>query len=98
MKHAEDHKYIANEQHSARKGRASINVVAMSRFTTETQHYQRSNAAMTDCNAKSCNDWIIPELLALLYAKAGCPPAVVKLMYSALVQLKYSMITALSVL
>eukprot|EP00957_Ditylum_brightwellii_P125123 9538246-Ditylum_brightwellii.AAC.1 len=98
MKHVEDHKYIAGKQHSGRECTASINVVAISRLTTETQHYQCSNAAMTDCNAKSCFDRITPELLALLYAKAGCPPAVVELMYSALVQLEYSMITALSIL
>eukprot|EP00957_Ditylum_brightwellii_P014862 1120552-Ditylum_brightwellii.AAC.1 len=56
----------------------------MSRFTTETQHYQCSNAAMTDCDAKLYFDQITLELLALLYAKAGCPPAVVELIYSAL--------------
>eukprot|EP00957_Ditylum_brightwellii_P005486 419899-Ditylum_brightwellii.AAC.1 len=97
MKHAEDHGYLADEQHGDRKGRTSIDIVLLSHVTTEIQHYQQSNAAMTDCNAKPCFNCITPELLALLYANVGCPPAIVELMHSALVQLEYSMITALGV-
>eukprot|EP00957_Ditylum_brightwellii_P111221 8481289-Ditylum_brightwellii.AAC.1 len=52
---------------------------------------------MTDCDAKACYNKITPELLELMYAKAGCPPQVVKLLYSALTQLEYHMVTALGV-
>eukprot|EP00957_Ditylum_brightwellii_P024991 1890248-Ditylum_brightwellii.AAC.1 len=46
---------------------------------------------MTNCNAKHP----IPELLALLYTKDQCPPLLVELLYSALVQLEYAMLTAI---
>eukprot|EP00957_Ditylum_brightwellii_P026137 1976507-Ditylum_brightwellii.AAC.1 len=95
LKHAKEHNYLADEQRDRWEGRASVNVVALTRFTTETQHYQQCNAATTDCDAKSCYDCITPELLALLYNKIGCPPAVVEFLYSALTQLEFSMSTAL---
>eukprot|EP00957_Ditylum_brightwellii_P211823 15366642-Ditylum_brightwellii.AAC.1 len=74
MKHSEEHNYLEDEQHGGREGRSLIDVVALKQFTTETHHYQQSNADMTDCDAKACYNRITSELLALLYAKAGCPP------------------------
>eukprot|EP00957_Ditylum_brightwellii_P190199 14477927-Ditylum_brightwellii.AAC.1 len=84
MKHAEDHKYLADAQHRGRAELASIDVVALKQFTTETQHYQRCNSRMSDCNAKASYNRITPELLSLLYYKAGYPKEVVELMYKAL--------------
>eukprot|EP00957_Ditylum_brightwellii_P193389 14725391-Ditylum_brightwellii.AAC.1 len=81
MKQAEDHAYLSDAQHGRREGQASINVVALTRFMPETQHYQWCNTSMTDCDAKECYYRMTPELLALLYAKAGCPPQVVELLY-----------------
>eukprot|EP00957_Ditylum_brightwellii_P069479 5276019-Ditylum_brightwellii.AAC.1 len=80
------------------EGRVSVDVVALTRFTTETHHYQQCNAATTYCDTKSCYVHITPELLALLYAKTGCPLAVVEFFYSALTQLEFSMSTTLGIL
>eukprot|EP00957_Ditylum_brightwellii_P149802 11408258-Ditylum_brightwellii.AAC.1 len=95
MKHSEEHNHLSDEQHKGQEECASINVVAITRFTLETYHYQRINASMTDCNAKSCYNKITPELLVLLYAKAGCPLQIIELLYSALTQLEYVMLIAL---
>eukprot|EP00957_Ditylum_brightwellii_P005068 385322-Ditylum_brightwellii.AAC.1 len=95
MKYSEEHGYLADKQHGGRKVRASIDVVALNRFTAETHHYQQSNAGRTNCNGKACYDRITPKLLALLYAKVGCPPQAIELLYSALTQLEYTMITAI---
>eukprot|EP00957_Ditylum_brightwellii_P096934 7381881-Ditylum_brightwellii.AAC.1 len=98
MKHTEDHKYLADEQHRGRSRQASIDVVALKQFTAETQHYQRCNSGMTDCNAKACYNRITPELLLLLYYKAGYPKEVVELMYKALTMLEYAMTRAMGIL
>eukprot|EP00957_Ditylum_brightwellii_P098732 7520610-Ditylum_brightwellii.AAC.1 len=94
MNHSEEHRYLADEQHGDREGRTSVDVVALKQFTTETHHYQMSNAGMTDCNKKACYDRNTLELLALLYAKARCTTQVVDLLYSALTKLKYYTTTA----
>eukprot|EP00957_Ditylum_brightwellii_P151445 11533394-Ditylum_brightwellii.AAC.1 len=94
MKHSEELGYLADEQHGGREGRTSVNVVALKQFTTETHHYQKSNAGITDYNTKACYNRIMPELLALLYAKARYPTQVVDLLYSALIKLEYYMTMA----
>eukprot|EP00957_Ditylum_brightwellii_P043823 3323217-Ditylum_brightwellii.AAC.1 len=63
----------------------------------ETQHYQRCNAGMANCNAKACYNRITLELLLLLYYKSGCPKEVVELMYKALTNLEYAMEIALGI-
>eukprot|EP00957_Ditylum_brightwellii_P076329 5801398-Ditylum_brightwellii.AAC.1 len=73
MKHSEEHKYFTDKPHSSREGQTLIDVVKLEQFTADVHHYQWSNAGMAGCNAKDCYNQITPELLALLYAKAGCP-------------------------
>eukprot|EP00957_Ditylum_brightwellii_P200171 15259662-Ditylum_brightwellii.AAC.1 len=97
MKHLETQNYLTDKQNGGREGRASIDIVALKLFTAKVHHYQQSNPGITDCNTKACYDQITRELLTLLYTKAGCPPKVVDLLYSALTSLEYSMVTALEI-
>eukprot|EP00957_Ditylum_brightwellii_P037340 2826169-Ditylum_brightwellii.AAC.1 len=73
MHNAEKHKYLHDDQHSRRIGRAAIDIVLGKTFSFETFHFQWSNFGCTDCDAKACYDRIIPIVLLLAYYKAGLP-------------------------
>eukprot|EP00957_Ditylum_brightwellii_P059387 4509042-Ditylum_brightwellii.AAC.1 len=75
MKHSEEHNHLANKKHGGQEGHASINIVAITRFTSGIHHYQQSNASMTDCDAKSCYNRIAP--------RTTCPPLHQSLMSTA---------------
>eukprot|EP00957_Ditylum_brightwellii_P005910 448153-Ditylum_brightwellii.AAC.1 len=53
VKHSEEHGYLADKQHGGREGRTLIDIMAIKQFTMKVHHYQRSNAGMTDCDAKA---------------------------------------------
>eukprot|EP00957_Ditylum_brightwellii_P144051 10976326-Ditylum_brightwellii.AAC.1 len=61
------------EKHDHRYGRTASDVTLLSALTTETFTLQGANAALTDCDAKACCDWILPQLVSLTPHKAGLP-------------------------
>eukprot|EP00957_Ditylum_brightwellii_P139841 10655553-Ditylum_brightwellii.AAC.1 len=63
-----------------------------STFILESIHLQHANATFTDCNAKSCYDFIITIITALVKYKAGLPANACILLAKALKQMKYSMV------
>ena len=73
MKHSERHKTIVDEQYGGRIGRSAIDVVLLKECTLAIMHLQRSNGAITDCDAKACYDRILACIAALTNFKAGLP-------------------------
>eukprot|EP00978_Attheya_sp_CCMP212_P032184 scaffold124289_cov63-Attheya_sp.AAC.2 len=60
-----------DEQYGGRNGRSAIDVVMLMELTLGIFHLQRSNGAITDCDATACYDCIIALLVALAYSKAA---------------------------
>eukprot|EP00978_Attheya_sp_CCMP212_P043529 scaffold286017_cov40-Attheya_sp.AAC.4 len=76
MNNSERHKYIVDEQYGGSNGRAASDVVLLKEFTLAIMHMQRSNGAITDCDAKACYDRILTIIAALTNYKAGLPECV----------------------
>ena len=73
MPQAEKLKHLSEDQHGGRNGRGAVDIALGKVFKYETFHFQRSNIACTDCDAKACYDQIIPLVLLLTYVKLGLP-------------------------
>ncbi len=97
MKHCEHHKTIVDEQYGGRTGRAAIDVVLLKECTLAIMHLQRSNGAITDCDAKACYDRILAIIATLTNAKAGLPEHLCTFFAKALEQMRYHMVTAYGV-
>eukprot|EP00957_Ditylum_brightwellii_P048634 3690600-Ditylum_brightwellii.AAC.1 len=62
-------------------------------LTTEIFNLQRSNATITDCDAKVCYNSILPQLVSLDAHKLGLPHNICKLYIRTLQRMKNVMIT-----
>eukprot|EP00957_Ditylum_brightwellii_P205176 15342661-Ditylum_brightwellii.AAC.2 len=51
-----------------------------------------SNIAFTDCDARACYDWVVPEITALAQYQAGPPDYVVLFFLGALKQMNYCIV------
>ena len=87
-------KYLDDDQHGGRNGRAAIDIVLGRAFVMETAHLKRENIRCTDCDAKSCYDRIIPMVLLLAYVKAGLPYKTAKFFVKLLYKMRYRISTA----
>eukprot|EP00978_Attheya_sp_CCMP212_P026026 scaffold84859_cov54-Attheya_sp.AAC.1 len=91
MKNSERHKYIVDEQYGGRNGRAASDVILLKEFTLAIMYMQRSNGAITDCDAKACYDRILTTIAALTNYKAGLPEHMCTFFAKALKQMRYHM-------
>ena len=58
-----------------RSGKTALDVVMLKYLTLSTCHQQRKNCALTDCDASTCYDRILPTILYLCYGKMELPIA-----------------------
>eukprot|EP00957_Ditylum_brightwellii_P002318 178617-Ditylum_brightwellii.AAC.1 len=94
MCNAERSRYLTEDQHGGRNGRAAQDIVLGKAYKFDTFHLQRSNFACTDCNAKACYDRIIPLVLLLAYLKASLLYKTGVFLIKILYNLKYFVTTA----
>ena len=93
----EDQQYLSDENYGGRNNRSAIDVVLKKVFTITTYHLTRTNAAITDCDAKACYDRILPHLMALVNMKAGMPKKVAILFMNILQEMKYHISTGFGI-
>eukprot|EP00957_Ditylum_brightwellii_P051026 3869311-Ditylum_brightwellii.AAC.1 len=67
----EKERYLDDNQHKGRNGRATIDIILGKSFTFDTAHFQRADIGCTNCDAKACYNRILPIVLLLAYFKAG---------------------------
>lgn len=94
---AEKQQYISDENYGGRNNRSAIDVVLKKVFTLTTYHLTRTNAAITDCDAKACYDRILPHVMALANIKAGLPKKPATLFMNVLHNMKYHITTGLGI-
>eukprot|EP00957_Ditylum_brightwellii_P021937 1654703-Ditylum_brightwellii.AAC.1 len=92
MKNAEQHNHLDDTQCRGRHGRMSIELVVIKVLTLEESIFQRSNMGVTDCDAKSCYDWIILAISVVLETKAGAPTNESTLFARTLQDMRYHMV------
>ena len=65
--------YLSDDNYGGRNNRSAIDVVLKKVFTLTTYQLTKTNAAITDCDAKACYDRILSHVMALTNIKAGLP-------------------------
>ena len=97
MTNVERQQYLSDENYGGRNNRSSIDVVMKKVFTLTTYKLTRTNAAITDCDAKACYDRILPHVMALANIKAGLPKKTATLFMNTLHKMKYHISTGLGI-
>ena len=93
VRNAETFNMIPMNNSGGRKGRSPIDVVMLKYFAISINHMQRTNCAITNCDARACYDRILPIILYLTYHKMGLPIHECQWLARALVNMEYHMIT-----
>ena len=75
-------------------GKMAHDAVMLKYLSISTCHMQRRNCALTDCDAKSCYDRVLPHILSLCYSKLGLPDSTCRWISRALVNMKYHVQTS----
>ncbi len=96
LRHAEEYQYLKDHNYGGRNGKCANDVVMKKYLTLQIWHLQRHNGALTDCDAKSCYDRIIPILLYLSYSKAGLPHSTCLWLCQCLINMEYHIVTVYS--
>ena len=96
IRHAEEYQYLKDHNYGGRNGKCANDVVMKKYLTLQIWHLQRHNGALTDCDAKSCYDRIIPILLYLSYSKAGLLHSMYLWLCQCLINMEYHIVTAYS--
>ena len=94
LRHTEEYQYLKDHNYGGRNGKCANDVVMKKYLTLQIWHLQRHNGALTDCDAKSCYDRIIPILLYLAYSKAGLPHSTCLWLCQCLINMEYHIVTA----
>eukprot|EP00957_Ditylum_brightwellii_P145769 11100070-Ditylum_brightwellii.AAC.1 len=73
MQGAECHNFLVDDQYGGRTGRTTIDQVMITRMASKMFHFQRANAARTDCNAEACYNRIPQGVVSIAKTNAGTP-------------------------
>ena len=91
---AELYNMIPSNNRGGRAGKMAHDAVMLKYLSISTCHMQRRNCALTDCDAKSCYDRVLPHILSLCYSKLGLPASTCRWLSRALVNMKYHVQTS----
>eukprot|EP00957_Ditylum_brightwellii_P144064 10976972-Ditylum_brightwellii.AAC.1 len=94
MKNAELHQFILPDQYGGQKGKASIDIPALTVFNLDTLYFMRANMAFVYCDARACYDCIVVIMSVLAEQATGLALKLSRFFAATLNKLEYNMFTA----